>query len=99
MHLWYLTPELHDQICQSVVHPHGFTIQELDLDNISGIPMSEYFLDPAFVEIMSEVSLQKTRIEPMPGELFTLTPGARLRRLCVHSSFDLRSIPLNEESR
>ena len=43
---------MHDHICGSIAHPGGYILQEIDLDNISGAPMSEFFLDPAYVEII-----------------------------------------------
>ena len=85
--------EIHDQVCGSVAHPAGFTIQELELDNISGQILDQYFLEPDFVEFITSARVMKTRIVEQPRSLLVLSPNARLQSLQLHMSFDLASIP------
>ena len=50
----------HDMIGQAVtsMFPQGLTLQELDLDNLSSVYLSEFFLDPAHVEILTKASIK-----------------------------------------
>ena len=55
-------------------------------------------MNPEFVEILTSVSINKTRSEGGGRQIFTLTPDARLEKLVLHKSFDLRAFPVNNET-
>ena len=40
-----------------------------------------------------------TRSEGGPGQILTLTPGATLNKLVLNRNFDLRALPMNDETR
>ena len=75
---------------------NGYTIQDLETDNLSGIYMSEFFLDPLHVELLEKVSIMNSRSEGGPGYIFTLSPNANLTKLALHRNFDLRTMPDND---
>ena len=47
---------------------------------------------------MTSVSINKMRSEVGPRQIFTVTPNAKLLKLALHKSFDLRAIPINQET-
>ena len=84
-----------DKIGQALLAQNGYTIQDLDTDNLTGIYMREYFLDPLHVELLGKVSIMNSRSEGCQY-IFALSPNANLTRLALHRNFDLRAMPAND---
>lgn len=95
--------QIHDKIGQalvSVFQEPGLTLQELDLDNLGSQFLSEFFLDPNYCELLSKVAIRNTRSEGgNPRQIFTISPGAQLQQLNLNQSFDLRTLPANDQTR
>ena len=57
-------------------------------------------MDPMRVEILGAIEIKISRSETSgPRQILSLTPQARLSKLKLHNSFDLRAIPMNIETR